>query len=337
MSMPVDLPRFVQIEPVGECNLRCRMCPIQFRAEGRPAGKPPAYMDIDLYRHLIDQFPEMTELHLQGLGEPLLHLHFFEMVRYATARGIRVSTNTNLTVLPDYRAQECVNSGLHTMHVSLDAATPAIYEAIRVRARFEKVLRNLRRLMAAKARLHSDLPHVKLVCVVMRQNLAELPSLVQLAHDEGIDHLSVQHLCHDFGESTLPAQYLSMRNFIEDQTLLHEDPARIALHFDQARALARELGVELRLPRTQPKAREDAVPGKRRCDWPWRGSYISYDGKSMPCCMVATPDRINFGDMAEHGVARVWNNPGYTRFREQLESPEPPEICKSCAVYSGTF
>lgn len=25
------LPQFVQIEPVGQCNLRCRMCPIQFR------------------------------------------------------------------------------------------------------------------------------------------------------------------------------------------------------------------------------------------------------------------------------------------------------------------
>jgi MoaA/NifB/PqqE/SkfB family radical SAM enzyme len=23
------LPKFLQIEPVGQCNLRCRMCPIQ--------------------------------------------------------------------------------------------------------------------------------------------------------------------------------------------------------------------------------------------------------------------------------------------------------------------
>jgi MoaA/NifB/PqqE/SkfB family radical SAM enzyme len=32
----VPLPRFVQIEPVGQCNLRCQMCPIQFRTDGPP-------------------------------------------------------------------------------------------------------------------------------------------------------------------------------------------------------------------------------------------------------------------------------------------------------------
>lgn len=345
MNMPLDfpthtqvrLPRFVQIEPVGECNLRCRMCPIQFRTDGRPGGKAPAYMDVGLYCRLVDQFPEMTELQLQGLGEPLMHLHFFDMVRYAVERGILVSTNTNLTILTEQRAEECVKSGLHTMHVSLDAATPKVYEAIRVRSRFGKVLRNLRRLMSAKRRLNSVLPHVKLVCVVMRQNLAELPKLVQLAHDEGIDSLSVQHLCHDFGESTLPPQYLSMRNFIEAQTLLHEDPARIRFYFNQAKTRARALGVDLRLPRTQPKPQDEIPAGKRRCDWPWRGSYISYDGRAMPCCMVATPDRINFGDMAREGVEPVWNNAGYTSFRAQLDSPVPPEVCKSCAVYAGTF
>jgi radical SAM protein with 4Fe4S-binding SPASM domain len=53
--------------------------------------------------------------------------------------------------------------------------------------------------------------------------------------------------------------------------------------------------------------------------------------------MVATPDRINFGNMKEEGVAAVWNNSAYTAFREKLASPDPPEICRSCSVYTGTF
>ena len=36
----LPLPRFLQIEPVGQCNLRCRMCPIQFRTDGSPGGPP---------------------------------------------------------------------------------------------------------------------------------------------------------------------------------------------------------------------------------------------------------------------------------------------------------
>jgi len=53
--------------------------------------------------------------------------------------------------------------------------------------------------------------------------------------------------------------------------------------------------------------------------------------------MVATPDRIKFGNMAEEGVAEVWNNAAYETFRNRLASEQPPEVCRSCAVYNGTF
>jgi radical SAM protein with 4Fe4S-binding SPASM domain len=334
--MNAPLPRFLQIEPVGQCNLRCRMCPIQFRTDGSPGG-PPAFMAYETFCHLIDGFPELSELHLQGLGEPLMHPRFFDMVRYAAARGIEVSTNTNMTVLSERRAEECATSGLARVHVSLDGSSAPTYEYIRVRARFERVLRNLRRLADAKARLGASLPEIRLVAVAMRTNLAELPGLVRLARELDIVHVSVQHLCHDFGESSLPGQYRPMRAFVEQETLLKEDPERVRAVFDEAHALAEALGVSLRLPNVRPRPHAPGVAGRSRCDWPWRGAYVSYAGDAMPCCMVATPDRINFGNMAKEGVAGVWSNAPYSEFRRRLDSEEPPEICRSCAVYNGTF
>ncbi len=331
-----NLPHFVQIEPVGQCNLRCRMCPIQFRDEGGP-GQPRAFMDFDLFRRLVDQFPQMTELQLQGLGEPLLHPRFFDMVRYAAARGILVSTNTNMTIMSEAGAEACVTSGLDTLHVSLDGATAATYQEIRVRARFARVLRNLRRVVQARERLRSALPRLCLVAVAMRRNLAELPALVELAHDEGVGSLFVQHLCHDFGESTLPARYAPMREFIDRQSLSGDARETAEHYFHATRERAQALGVALRLPNLSPRKHPPGTPGRQRCDWPWRGSYISYDGKAMPCCMVGTPDRIHFGDMAQDGVEPVWNNRSYATFREQLASATPPKVCRSCALYAGTF
>jgi len=332
----MDLPRFLQIEPVGECNLRCRMCPVRFREDGGP-GRPPAMMAFADFCAVLDQFPQLEELHLQGLGEPLMHLYFFDMVRHAVARGIRVSTNTNLTILTERRAAECVDSGLHVLHVSLDGATAKTYERIRERARFDKVLRNLRRLVHARLAAASLTPEIRIVCVVMRENLAELPALVRLAHAEGVKSVSVQHLCHDFGESTLPQRYAPMREFIDGQTLLQEDPERVAWYFEEARATAARLGVALRLPNVAPRSHPPGTPGRQRCDWPWRGAYVAYDGRAMPCCMVATPDRIHFGNMVRDGAAAVWNGDGYAAFRARLDSDDPPEVCRSCAVYSGTF
>ncbi len=248
----LSLPTFLQMEPVGQCNLRCQMCPIQFRRDGPPYG-PPAFMAFETFTRLLDQLPGLQELQLQGLGEPMMYPRFFDMVAYATARGIRVSTNSNLTLLNPQRAVRCVTCGLGDLHISIDGATPETYERIRVRAHLDRVLGNLELLLDAKQRLGSATPRLRLVVVAMRQNLHELPDLVRLAHRYTIDSIFVQHLCHDFGESSLPAHYRPMREFVDSQTLLDEDPARIAHYFGEARSVAEQLGVRLRLPPTRPR------------------------------------------------------------------------------------
>src|ERR1700704_2143883 len=177
----MQLPGYVQIEPVGQCNLRCQMCSIQFRRDGPPYG-PPAFMDFEAFKRTVDQFGTLRELHLQGLGEPMMHPRFFDMVEYATAKGIRVSTNSNLTLLNDRRAERCVTSELDCLHVSIDGATAETYERIRSRAHYDRVVSNLERLLAARERLGSEHPHIHLVMVIMRQNLHELPEIVRLAH-----------------------------------------------------------------------------------------------------------------------------------------------------------
>src|SRR3954470_22550353 len=103
----MQLPKFLQLEPVGQCNLRCQMCPIQFRQDGPPWG-PPAYMDFEMFTALLRQFPTLQDLHLQGLGEPMMHPRYFDMVTHAVHQGIKVSTNSNFTLLDRKRAERLV-------------------------------------------------------------------------------------------------------------------------------------------------------------------------------------------------------------------------------------
>jgi radical SAM protein with 4Fe4S-binding SPASM domain len=332
----MNLPTQLQLEPVGQCNLRCQMCSIQFRQDGPPYG-PPAFMQFELFTRIVDQFAGLQELHLQGLGEPMMHPRFFDMVEYASGKGIRVSTNSNLTLLNDKRATRCVTSGLNSLHVSIDGATAETYERIRVRAHFDRVVANLQRLLSARERLGSSSPHLRLVMVIMRQNLHELPDIVRLAHGWSMESIFVQHLCHDFGESSLPAQYMPMRDFVQEETLLEEDPEIVEYYFGQARHVAQELGIELRLPHTRMRLHPPGTPGPQRCDWPWTSAYFSYQGYAMPCCMVSTPDRINFGTIAEQSAEELWNGAAYQQFRRQLSSEDPPEVCRACSVYRGTF
>lgn len=259
------------------------------------------------------------------------------MIAYAVRRGIRVSTGSNLALLNPNRAERCVTTGLDMLHISIDGARPETCAAIRVRGKLERVLANVRLVTEARARLSSTRPRLRMVVVVMRKNLAELPELVRLAHELTIPTIFVQHLCHNFGEASLPIHYAPMREFVSEQTLLAEDTGRVELYFSQARAVAAELGIDLRLPSTQPRLHPPGTPGPERCNWPWRGAYVSYQGLAMPCCMVATPDRIHLGDMARDDAEAVWNGAAYQDFRTRLSSDTPPEVCASCSLYAGTF
>jgi radical SAM protein with 4Fe4S-binding SPASM domain len=331
----MPLPAYVQIEPVGQCNLRCTMCAIPFREDGPPHG-PLAFMDFVLYRRLVDEMEgKVGHLHLQGLGEPTMHPRFFEMVNYAHRRGIRVTTNTNMTLLNARRARLAVGSGLDTIYASIDAADPETYASIRVRGRLETVLANLAHLRAARA----DRPHPRLVlvAVVMRRNLAELPALVRLAAEFEMSEMFVQHLSHEFREASLPARYAPMRDYVSAETLLGEDPARIEAAFQAARSEAARHRVPLRLPSVRPRGHRPGTPGRERCDWPFERAYIAYDGQAMPCCMVSTPDRASMGSVKERALGEVWEDEPYREFRRQLSSEQPPAVCSSCALYSGTF
>ena len=131
--------------------------------------------------------------------------------------------------------------------------------------------------------------------VLMRRNLGELPALVKLANELGIGELSVQQLCHDFSERTLPLHYAPMRTFIATESLS-----------------------------------EDCLADADR-------SVRSYDGYSMPCCMISTPDRANFGRIDQASISEIWSDEAYEAFRSGLRNGTPPDVCAACAIYKGTF
>jgi MoaA/NifB/PqqE/SkfB family radical SAM enzyme len=333
---PAALPRQVQIEPVAECNLRCQMCSLPFRDDLRVAERP-AFMEFSLFTDLVEQFRGVEELHLQGLGEPMLHPAFFAMVSFAFKRGIRVSTNSNMTLLDQERAEECVLSGLSWIRASIDGATAETYESIRIGSRFDRVLQNIDFLRRTKMRLRSSRPRMFLVMVVMKRNVAELKEIVRLAHDCGMEQVFVQHLCHDLSVSALPGQYRSMHDFVEEQSLAGSDRRMVQSCFNEALAVAGKLKIDLRLPHIGTLRHPGLRTATKRCDWPWRSAYFTYDGRAMPCCMIGLPGRFNFGSVAERRFLNIWNGEGYRRFRAQLASEDPPAVCRTCSLYQGTF
>jgi radical SAM protein with 4Fe4S-binding SPASM domain len=334
------LPEELQVEITGACNLRCRMCLVRYApAVGRREGA----LDLEQFLELVDSIPRLRKLTLQGLGEPLLSPHLFEMVDYARARDIEVGFNTNGTLLDRETAGRLVAAGVSWLHVSLDGATAATYEDVRhgpaLRPRpgqFERVVANLRGLIDARAAAGSATPRVHIVFVAMRRNIEELERLVELAAEIGVDELFVQNLSHDFGDAPEAERYRQMHDYVEEEALFGGHLEAVEEIFEHAEERSRELGLELRLPRLaeRPARRRAGEPG---CSWPWDSAYVTHRGEVQPCCMVMGSDRARLGDLDTESFDEVWQGAAYREFRERLLSDDPPEVCRGCSLYRGVF
>ncbi|MFC5833539.1 SPASM domain-containing protein [Nonomuraea insulae] len=327
------LPRHLQIEITSACNLRCRMCLVRYRP---PVNKIQGAMSLELFYRLLDAVPGLNRLTLQGLGEPLLSPHLFEMLREAKRRGIAAGFNTNATVLTPRRAAELVALGVDWVHVSLDAATAATFEAIRDGATFATVSANLRGLWQAKKEAGAQLPWTRVVFVAMRRNLAELPELVRLLSEWGVDELRVQNLSHTF-EDTVDDGYAEIRAYTEAESLWRgADRSRADEVFAEATQIAAECGLHLRLPELDERP-PSRLPGEPGCSWPWDAAYVTSDGVVQPCCMVMGDDRVALGDLRSQSFEEIWAGARYQEFRRRLAGDDPPDVCRGCALYRGTF
>jgi len=309
------------------------MCLVSYR----PAlGKTSGAMDLETFTALVDELPDLERVTMQGLGEPLLAPDFFSMLGLLAARGIAMGFNTNGTLLTRERAERLVELGVDWLHVSLDGASAGTYEAIRHRSNFELVRRNVAGLVEVMRECGASKPEVELVFVAMRRNVAELSALVRLAHELGVPTVWVQNLSHSFSDTDPSGDYREIREYAKEEALWGGRSPAARRTFAEARTLAGELGVELRLPRlAEPEPmREPGTPG---CSWPFRSAYITHDAKVQPCCAVMGADRAVLGDAGAEPFEDVWRGQAYRDFRSRLLTDDPPAVCAGCSMYRHVF
>jgi len=143
-------PLHLLIEPTSICNLRCKMC---FQAD--QSFRTAEYwgrIDVEFFKHLVDQAVEngCKFLTLASRGEPTLHGRLGEMLRYCKGKFMELKINTNATRLGEDLSREILEAGVDILVFSVDSYFKEEYESIRVGARFEEVLGNIKRFCELK-------------------------------------------------------------------------------------------------------------------------------------------------------------------------------------------
>jgi len=135
----------VDIETSTTCSAACRFCPYPKYASWR-AGET---MDMELFKKIIDELvtiPQIHDVRLNGLNEPLLDRHLDKRYEYIASKGNRFTTTltTHGVYLVPKRVDSLVAAGVKHFIISLNAATPEQHEAtMGLKGKFDIVVANI--------------------------------------------------------------------------------------------------------------------------------------------------------------------------------------------------
>jgi pyruvate-formate lyase-activating enzyme len=183
-----EFPLYLDLRFGNTCNLECIMCafPVSSRwarhaARWATAKIDPYATDDELWKILEQNASKIRRIYFAG-GEPFLQPMHFRMLELLIDSGcagdVDLGYNTNLTVLPQGIFEKLKLFKSVDLGASCDG-TGAVFERIRVGARWETFVRNVR-----EAKRHFP---VRLAVTPQRDNLANLEELIEWGLAEGLE------------------------------------------------------------------------------------------------------------------------------------------------------
>ncbi len=299
-------PRRLVFELTNACNLNCVMC-------GRNAADfKPTVFDMDVFRSFEPLMDIVEEVTLMGWGEPTIHPNFIEMLQIIDNHGARKYFCTNGMNLGKIK-DAIFDYQVDVFAVSLDGATDETNSRIRRGSKIDQIVDDLKDIVRMKKERGLKYPWINFVFCAMRSNIEELPEMVRLAAEIGIEEVKVVYLT------------VFEENLLEESLWGYEDLVRNI--FEETIRTADELGIVLKLPHY---IGEDVAEDKyhKDCFVTWRDFFLGSDGYVRPC--MSTPIQF-FPYDKEKAFMELWNASQYQKYRESVnDQSDMDDPCRRC-------
>ena len=302
-----------------DCNLSCIMCedhsPYSKTQETRRnLGLPKRRMDIALIRRVLADSAgtRLREIIPSTMGEPLLYRHFEEILELCAQRGVLLNLTTNGT-FPRKGAKawaELLVPVTSDVKISWNGATRETQEAIMLGSDWERVLANVRTFVEvrdAHAAAGGNRCRVTFQLTFMQVNFDELPDIVRLAAELGVDRVKGHHLWVHVARM----QKQSMRR---SATAVWEWNDVVQKAHSAADSHRLPSGKKVLLENIYELGEQaDEIVPDGVCPFLGQEVWVASDGRFNPCC---APDALrrslgDFGNLHESGLLDIWQGDAY--------------------------
>ncbi len=306
------LPSTIDIEPINICNFKCSHCQVTI------SGKERFELNIKSFNKIIQQFPRLMKVKLQGMGEPFLNKELLNLIKSGEKQGVTMCVITNGSLCAKKASHDLLKLENSYIIFSIDGATSQVFEKIRNGSDFEKIRNNISYLTHKREIIREGGRSNLLIgawSLVNSENVKQLSQLVILASELKLDYITFLLCITDWGKK-------QMKKDIDKIQILKPNDLVIAIN--QAKKTAEKLNLPLII------SEDIKFSNKRVCPWSWTSTFIAANGDVVPCCIIADSEIVKMGNVFEKDFKTIWNSSSYKKFREQHIKGNIPDYCKGC-------
>ena len=306
------IPLAVLAELTHRCPLQCPYCsnPLEMEVASKE-------LTTAEWCRVMDELAEIgvLQIHFSG-GEPTVRKDLTELVRHATKVGLYSNLITSAVMLTKARLQGLADAGLSHVQISVQGAEEGLADRV-------GGFRNghAKKLEAARWTREVGLP-LTLNAVMHRQNLHQLPQIIDLAVALDADRLEVANVqYYGWALKNREALIPSFAQVEETNHIVSQAQDR----------LAGVLDIDYVVPDYYAQRPKQCMGG-----WGRQFFNISPAGKVLPCHAAESITGREFDSVRGNKSIRwIWDNSeAFNKYRGTGWMPEP---CQSCEFKEVDF
>lgn len=322
----IPLPDTLIWEPTGKCNLRCRMCYINFSVTTKSKE-----MSLEDFKTMVNKIPTLKKITLIG-GELFLRKDIFDMLEFLVSKDIKAGIATNATLLNPAMIEKLEKYKEHvSVVVSIDGPEK-IHNQIRGwQFAFQQSMKNVK-MMREKGIF------VTLVSVITPENMPHMKEIIDVAKESKANYIELEYermYTKEMLEET--AKALNIPNTYENFPIVagpKEMPEysmeKLKINLNETEKAATDRGIVLGympfyFKEQLPEYYNRTLKGEHFCKQLFI-PRIDCEGNVIFCFAIKKP----FGNILKQSFEDIWFGKELSDFRRRfLNNPILP-ICKTC-------
>lgn len=293
----------IRLETSSYCQLRCPSCPTTVGAIDAVVGK--GFLSFENFKKIVDDNPDIKLIELSNYGEIFLNPELSEMMKYAFEKKVALTARNgvNLNNVKEEVLENLVKYQFLALNLSVDGASQETYSQYRIRGNFDRVMDNVKKIIAFKRKYRSELPKLSWQYIVFGHNEHEIPKAREMADSMGIE--------------------LKLKLSWDDEISPLKDPEFVK----------KEVGVGA-ATRAEYEAKKGSPYKMSICRQLWDQPMINWNGDVLGCCQNFWG---TFGSNAfEEGLDKALLSGKLEYARQMLQGNAPAEDsvpCTTCDIY----